>query len=306
MGKRCLVLLGMAGVLVLAGVWWQTQRSPLQYLTHERHSIDFQPAISPDGKRVAFVRFRSLALLPLPSNSAEVLDISGLIFISHPAWSPDGKRLAFSAFHRHRNTPHKSGVHIVVLELATGQWECLTVGSENFVRPSWSPDGEKLLFTCASPKETFLMVWDSRSRKSRRLGQRGGRAGSWSPDGRHIVFVSDGDLWLTDPEGKQAQPILTTPTFYEDEPCWTPNGQFIVFTRQRLFHLHPDRRDLWALRLSDKQVFPLTKCPRGYWALSPCVQPDGKAILFALRRGDHSLICRLWVDWGRPRPVTPR
>ncbi|MER3501283.1 MAG: hypothetical protein C4295_07375 [Candidatus Fervidibacterota bacterium] len=301
MGKRCWVLFSMAGVLVLAGVWWQTKRSPLQYLTHERYSIDFQPAISPDGKRVAFVRFYSLALLSLPSSSAEVLDIPGLIFISHPAWSPDGKRLAFSAFHRHRNAPYES--HIVVLELSTGQWECLTVGSENFVRPSWSPDGEKLLFTCVSPRET-LMVWDSRSRKSRRLGQRGGRAGSWSPDGRHIVFVSGGDLWLTDPEGKQAQPILTTPAFYEDEPCWTPNGQFIVFTRQRL--LHPDRRDLWALRLSDKRVFPLTKCPRGYWASSPCVQPDGKAILFTLGRDDHSLLCRLWVDWGRPRPVTPR
>ena len=60
------------------------------------------PALSPDGKRVAFVRKESegkgqLAVLPLDGGEAEVLTDFPL-GIADPKWFPDGNRIAFLAW----------------------------------------------------------------------------------------------------------------------------------------------------------------------------------------------------------------
>jgi hypothetical protein len=90
----------------------------------------------------------------------------------------------------------------------------------------------------------------------------------------------------------------------EDMPCWTPDSQFVVFTRQMALATHPNRRDLWAVRVSDGKAFALTQCSPDRWAMAPCVTRDGAAVVFALRRHDHSVLCRLTVNWRAPQAVS--
>jgi hypothetical protein len=84
------LLVGFIGILgVGAGLmsWWRT--GEVEFLTNERDTIDMQPSASPDGKTIAFVRFRALMLLDLPSRQLKPLTVPNLTGIAHPAWSPD-------------------------------------------------------------------------------------------------------------------------------------------------------------------------------------------------------------------------
>ncbi len=300
---------GVSFALVLAsliGLSQQRNRSPVEFITRPESQIDFQPSVSPDGSQLAFIRFRQLMLLDFATNRIAPLSLPKLKMFSHPAWSPDGRKLSFSALHYHPDNMQISSVHLILLDLETGRWDCLTPHQGNHVRSDWSPDGRYLLFTRSTLEETSLWVWDTKTKTTRRLGPRNARSGAWSPDGKKVVCVMNNDLWLLDAKEGTARPLWQTPETDEDAPCWTPTGQFIVFTRQKSLATGPTSRDLWALRLSDRKTFRLTKCPPGYWAMEPSVQPDGKAIVFALRRRDHSVICRLWVDWANPQPAPVR
>jgi Tol biopolymer transport system component len=54
--------------------------------------------------------------------------------------------------------------------------------------PSWSPGGDKLLFTRAlSPTKSFYLI-DAITTEQRRLGE--GKFAVWSPNGQQIVFVT--------------------------------------------------------------------------------------------------------------------
>lgn len=58
---------------------------------------------------------------------------------------------------------------------------------------------------------------------------------AWSPDGSEIAFALDGRLWAVPAEGGEARQLTGGPTdpapAYDFEPDWTPDGEFVVFSR---------------------------------------------------------------------------
>ncbi|MFN3420620.1 MAG: hypothetical protein ACK40X_02690 [Armatimonadota bacterium] len=302
--SRSAIVLSLAVVFsIVIFLSIRRQREQVEFLTEHTEFIDMQPSVSPDGKNLAFVRFKELMLLDLSSRRIKEVKPDGLTGIAHPSWSPDGKRLAFSALHsKPFHEGGDLGVHLIVMNLETLKWECLTPGFDFNTRPSWSPDGRKLVFTKSSKGAAFLCIYDFQRKELKRITSQWGRSPAWSPDGRTIVFISgkgkSPDVWLMDADGRNLRPLFEDESTDEDMPCWTPDGKFVVFTRQVALAAGPQRRDLWAIRVSDKKVFQLTDCQKDWWAIAPCVSPDGKAVVFALRRGDHSVICRISVNWN--------
>ncbi|MFL6468876.1 MAG: amidohydrolase, partial [Pyrinomonadaceae bacterium] len=96
------------------------------------------PAVSPDGKRVAFTAFSKLYVMDLPSGTPRRLT-SGTEGEFMPAWAPDGKTLAYVTW-------TKAGGSINSIPVEGGTPRRLTTTPAYYVSPAYSPDGSKIVF----------------------------------------------------------------------------------------------------------------------------------------------------------------
>ena len=113
-------------------------------LTHGLRARD--PAVSPDGSRVAFVTNNlgamSLCVMPLDGGKHRVLHAgkkSDQIYT--PRWSPDGRHLVYSRWREGGNRD------IYLMEVATKQTRRLTNDRAMDLDPVFSPDGARVYFS---------------------------------------------------------------------------------------------------------------------------------------------------------------
>jgi len=186
---------------------------PLKLTTHSGEWI--APAWSPDGRLIAFSRAggdaQGIYLVPaLGGPERKLLDIRSQIFVYFLAavlsWSADGKLLAFADWDAaHSRLPAISVLDVETLErrqLAAPSPDC-----EGTWAPAFSPDGRSLAVACTlSVGHDRLFVMSATSESARFVvtapGDLGGLA--WTPDGRFLVFASDGDLWRVRAQGDGA------------------------------------------------------------------------------------------------------
>ena len=114
------------------------------------------PAVSPDGKRVAFGRPDQLVITDSQTKRIVLIwpvpGCRGLL----PAWSADGRQIAFGGFD---NEP--SGVWVLDVEAK----EAVRVAQGPYTMPAWSKDGTKLAFDLRS--ESTREIWMVRTQEIR-------------------------------------------------------------------------------------------------------------------------------------------
>jgi hypothetical protein len=160
------------------------------------------PAVSPDGKYVAFLSEKDLYTIDLylaDAKTGKILrkltskisntHIDEFNFIeSAGAWSPDGKRFAFSVFNKGRN-------RMVVVSIPDGNVvEDLAMGRvEQFSNLSWSPNGEQMVFQGMAEGQSDLYLYNFKTKTVRQLtnDKYSDYQPSFSRDGKKIVFSSD-------------------------------------------------------------------------------------------------------------------
>jgi TolB protein len=203
-------------------------------LTHDR-GIHFDPALSPDGRRVAF-RSR------IGSEDYEVrvvnVDGSGLRNLTRnaamdyaPAWSPDGKRIAFAS-ERGFRLPH-----IWVMN-ADGSSPRVLTRAFTGEYPAWSPDGKRIVFASnitVTDTGFELVVVDAVGRNPRRLTRNDvyDMGPDWSPNGRWIAFYSGRDtatgghdVYVMRPDGTGVRRLTRGAG---ELPSWSPDGRYLVY-----------------------------------------------------------------------------
>jgi Tol biopolymer transport system component len=147
------------------------------------------PALSPDGRRIAFDWHGDLWVAPAEGGAATRLT-DGPADERKPAWSPDGTKLAFSS-------DAAGNRDLYVLDLGSGQARPLTFHSSDDDAPAWSPDGKWIAFQSNRDSNLDLClnngVWDvwrmpSGGGTATRVTRFRGENPAWSADGRWIVY----------------------------------------------------------------------------------------------------------------------
>jgi Tol biopolymer transport system component len=177
------------------------------------------PAWSPDGERIAFVRVAgdvaSLFVMRADgTHRRRVMPAPSKRFIdSAPAWSPDGQRLVFVRSDRRRAA---AALFVVRLDDArTRRITLWTLDGGNY--PDWSPDGNAIVFQePIAHGSTQLFVIHPNGTGLRSITGTPRFGWSWagfSPDGTMITAVrSDGettenDVYVMNSDGTGIQPV---------------------------------------------------------------------------------------------------
>lgn len=176
-----------------------------------------------------------------------------------PRWSPDGKAVAFLT---NEGADYLGQTALVVRDQASGKTKALKAGVHYAF--SWSPDGRQIVYSRKSENNPGhavvydLFIYDLKSGKEKRLTTAArAQSPSWSPDGKSIACVINGDgtqnLALYDLAKKQLK-ILSTYKNQEQvyTPQWSPDGRKILFCYSRL-----RGRDAYLHDLNTGETLPL-------------------------------------------------
>lgn len=188
------------------------------------------PTWSPDGARICFSD-GSLSVMNADGGNVRVLGGSG----DNATWSPDGQSLAFDRTIK-QGTEKTKSIYTIG---ANGGNELRWSSGE---RPRWSPDGRLLCFqrgpilsrdlmSVLQPGELFVLHVQNGTIQP--IGK--GEKVEWSPTGRRLAFVSEGDLYVADPDGRNRRQLTNIAVrkgdYYEEveDFAWSPDGGQIVF-----------------------------------------------------------------------------
>jgi len=258
-------------------------------------------------------------------------------------FSPDGRQIVFQAEEKGTGNPF---YQIYVMDLKTGRTRRLSPGIGKTTCSYFSPDGKKIIFASshldpdAKKKQAAeyeqrkdderkgirrRYKWDfdehmdifevsaNGEGKLRRLTQAKGydAEGSYSPDGKHIVFCSNRsgeknlELYIMDADGKNVRKLTNAPGCYNGGPFFSPDGKRVIFRSDRK---KPDHLQLYVIDVDGKNERALTD-DLNWVQWGPYWHRDSKHIIYA--GADHSVMGRpnydlYWmsVDTGKKVRIT--
>jgi TolB protein len=170
---------------------------------------DTAPALSPDGRLVAFHRRKAVWVRALAGGAERRLHAG-----TDPAWSPDGSELAIAV-----------GSRIEVVNARTGSVRAVVgPGGE----PAWSPDGAAIAF--ARDGDIWAAAPDGSGAHRITSGPVFDRMPAYSPDGRRIAYraVPADGVGVFAADAADGANVARLTSFGGRDPSWSPDGTRVV------------------------------------------------------------------------------
>jgi Tol biopolymer transport system component len=209
------------------------------------------PAISPDGSMVAFVRLSESGIsdlyVKLIGEGDPLLVSDGESDTWTPVWSPDSLRIAFFRGFMNEDGEYSAAVESVSRVGGRSRQHTTSRRASFGWGLSWSPDGTTLAMvereSPDEPKGIFLLSLET-GEKRRLTAPPADHLGDFyprfSPDGRTVAFVRSRSfkepIYLVPAEGGEPRPLVTDNSFVAGLD-WTSDGREIIFSAMRLGNL---------------------------------------------------------------------
>jgi Tol biopolymer transport system component len=192
---------------------------------------------APDSQQVSFISGTStnniaLWLVSASGGAPELLDAGQPFYWS---WAPDSHSLLVHSGGARADNP-EAKLSLLQLENPVVE-QGLQLLPTGFKAPAFSPDGRQLLVaTAPEAGKAELLLTDVSGAETKSLAEYSGDiAFTWSPDGKHIAYISGeehrgagvlGRLTVIDPVGKQ-KPIELDEEVYAF--FWSPDSQSLAY-----------------------------------------------------------------------------
>ncbi len=277
---------------------------------------DSEPALSPDGKHLAFVRthglstsvsdiyridFRTAGPQSVPARITHVrARIHGL------TWTRDSREIIFSSV-------HTGAASLWRVPASGGGLRPLEGAGPDAVRPAMSPEGGRLAYTTrVLDTNIWRVATDTDGRRITAFHEisarpitrsnRQDRFPQFSPDGRKLIFISErsgmDQIWVSDPDGGDAVQLTSfagaSPSYW---PRWSPDGRQIAFVARP-----GENVDVYIVNAAGGDLHPFANLPGN--ELWPDWSRDGKWIFYSTFRDGKEQIWKAPLSGGPHVMVT--
>jgi serine/threonine protein kinase/Tol biopolymer transport system component len=285
--------------------------------------IDSPVSLSPDGKRMAFVRGdypnrgeSGIFIINADGTGEHQLAARKLpelffpLFFTGPSWSPDGQLVACAT------TNTKSESRLIAVNVQDGKEQVLTAQPWPAIgRVEWLPDMSGLLMVARDQSSAGAQIWQ--------LSYPDGKAWKVTNDlnvYRGISLTADAgklmtvqisgliNMWLVT-DGNAGRPVkLPEGDFIQlsignvgylggnESISWTPDGRIVfVFGSGK-------QGDIWIMNSDGSNRKQLTINAGNNH--NPVVSPDGRSIIFTSERSGQRNVWRMNLDGSDPQQLT--
>ena len=256
-----------------------------QVTRHTQGGVKY-PAISNDGRTIAYTNDHELFVLDVPNGAPQQVPVE-LAFdpsINQVEWvdvedqaqgfaaHPDGDMVAVDS---------RGEIFLVPTDPEKGEKRQITSSAWRDRYQKFSPDGDYLAFVSDEGAEEQLWVVDLASGERRKLSDHDSYKSTnyvWSPESDRIAFVAANRLFEADVASGRTTELAYNQNQGFRLSEYSPDGRWLVFSRNDL----DEDSEVYLFEIASRQEVNVTQDPfRDYDGV---LTPDGKHIVFRSAR----------------------